>query len=125
MSDAKIIPPSLINKLRDPFFPFWSRIEAVDGGCWIWGDSVNDKGYGIFFFGRKRIRVHRITYHMLIGGIPLGLVSRGVGITAQNTRKTICVNGHQFSPENTKNVAGKRRCRLCAMIRKRKSRCKI
>ena len=41
-------------------------------------------------------------------------VLRGVGISAINAKKTQCLRGHPFSPENTHiDTLGNRRCRIC------------
>ena len=40
---------------------------------------------------------------------------RGVGVAAVNARKTHCIRGHEFTPENTKirQDNGNRQCRAC------------
>jgi hypothetical protein len=48
-------------------------------------------------------------------------VSRGLGPTAENARRTHCVNGHEFNPENTYvRPNGSRDCRECIRTRNRK-----
>lgn len=43
---------------------------------------------------------------------------RGVGPTALNARKTECVNGHEFTEDNTHVAAdGRRSCRACWRVR--------
>ncbi|MBM0235909.1 hypothetical protein JNW88_00205 [Micromonospora sp. ATA32] len=47
-------------------------------------------------------------------------VSRGLGPTADNARKTRCVSGHEFTPENTYvRPEGGRECRECIRTRNR------
>lgn len=40
-------------------------------------------------------------------------VLRGVGVTAENKRKTHCAHGHEFTTENTYRYGNKRHCRTC------------
>lgn len=107
---------------------FWTLVDKNHpSGCWVWGGSKS-KGYGSFYIrGHKNLRVHRIAYTLLKGPIPVGLtidhlcrnraccnpdhlepvtnrenVLRGVGVTAVHARQTHCVNGHPFTPENTR-----------------------
>lgn len=53
-------------------------------------------------------------------------VLAGTGLTAQNARKTQCVNGHEFTEENThvwdQNGHPARRCRACDAARMAESR---
>lgn len=95
----------------------------------------------------KVVLAHEYAYEMLIGPIPEGKVLdhiecdnpkcpnpfhvtpttnrenvlRGRGPCAINARKTHCIHGHEFTPENTmanslkKSIPG-RRCRTCADI---------
>ena len=52
---------------------------------------------------------------------------RGMGPTAINARRTHCVNGHEFTPENTyiRPDDGARDCRTCAREAKRRQREKL
>lgn len=124
-----------------------ARMEcAPDTGCWLWEGCTSD-GYGIIGIGKSGImRVHRASYEIHVGPIPEGMtldhlcrvrncmnprhmevvtrgenVLRGMGRSAQNARKTECVHGHEFTPENTyiELGSGKRSCRMC---RPRKNR---
>ena len=48
-------------------------------------------------------------------------VLRGVGISAENSRKTHCIDGHEFNEENTLVLKdGSRVCRACARERARR-----
>jgi len=40
---------------------------------------------------------------------------RGVGFVAENAKKTACVHGHEYTPENTIWRTGGRRCRICQL----------
>lgn len=52
---------------------FWSKVRKTDG-CWEWQACLNEKGYGIFGTGGKKIdRAHRISYRLLVGPVPNGM----------------------------------------------------
>lgn len=119
--------------------------------CWLWTAALHN-GYGSFYLpGAGTRRAHRIAYEALVGPIPEGLtldhlcrnrgcvnpahlepvtnkenILRGVGITAENARKTHCVNGHPLEGYNLMFQPGGRRCRECfrriQKIRKRRAR---
>jgi hypothetical protein len=120
-------------------------------GCWIWQLHVDPAGYGrVTLPGRPGYLAHRASYEAFVGQIPTGLVldhvkARGCRSTACvnpahlepvtnaenllrgetfqgiNARKTHCVNGHEFTPENTYVVPDKgwRQCRTCGRLRQR------
>ena len=124
-------------------------------GCWIWQGKPMSNGYGVICVEGKVSLAHRTSYEVLKGSIPRGLqidhicrvrmcvnpdhlrcvtitenVLCGEGLTAQNSRKTHCSEGHLFSPENTgiyvrKNGRPKRYCRQCENARTRRSRGKL
>lgn len=52
---------------------FWSKAEK-SGDCWIWQDSLTEKGYGQFRIGNKKIRAHRMAYLLSGGTIPNGMM---------------------------------------------------
>lgn len=106
--------------------------------CWWWtGDKTSD-GYGRIWKDGKTRYVHRVLYEHFRGEIPpnvqidhlcrnracgnpshMELVTsrentlRGEGPTSQNAQKTHCVNGHEYTPENTRYYKGGRYCRTC------------
>lgn len=110
--------------------------------CWLWPKFRDRDGYGRAFFRGSTWLAHRASYESLVGPIPDGLtldhlcrtracvnpehlepVTRGEnllrGETLQgiNSRKTRCVNGHEFTPENTYVTrSGHRACRACGRI---------
>lgn len=118
-----------------------NRTEVVDNGCIVWRGPLRN-GYGVLL----GMNAHRLAYIHNVGPIPEGLVldhlcrnracvnhlhlepvtqrenvMRGVNVTALNARKTHCVNGHEFTSENTWLENGsKRRCRRCAANRARR-----
>ena len=112
------------------------------GPCWLWLAYLSPSGYGVIWRNNRLVPAHRATYELLVGPHPAGLVPdhfcrvrhcvnpdhlemvtnavnvlRGVGACAQNKRKTHCVNGHEFTSENTIwRKGGHRACRACARI---------
>ena len=123
---------------------FNEKVRKTDG-CWLWTASVVSDGYGQMWLGRTMVRAHRLSYEIHKGPVPKGLfvchrcdVPRCVnpdhlfvGTNQDNQRdsaskgrtrnanpsKTHCMRGHEFSPENTRVVAGKRYCKTCQVAR--------
>lgn len=107
------------------------------------------KGYlfvGLTANSRKRVReVHRLVGEAFIGPLPPGLQTRHLdgnpannavtnlayGTQSENmqdsirhgthpmARKTHCLRGHEYTPENTKPARGGRACRECHRIKER------
>lgn len=136
----------MINRMVD-------KLKFSEEGCWHWQASDNGSGYGIIWLhGRRRI-AHRLFYQLLNGTIPDCLVVDHLcrnrrclnpehlepvmpkeniqrGETGQKTgawRKswTHCINGHEFTEENTLNHRRKnnrvyRVCLACAREKNRK-----
>lgn len=120
---------------------FWAKVGMPDPdtGCMEWLASKKPAGYGQFSARGPSEYAHRVSYELLVGPIPDGLVIdhlcrnracvrpdhlepvtnrvnglRGVGPAAQCARKTHCVHGHPFSAENTAfTPGGKRYCKEC------------
>jgi len=109
-------------------------------GCWIWTAWLSD-GYGLIKNDGRTIIAHRLAYELYKGPIPDGLeldhlcrnrccvnpdhlepvtrqanILRGMGLCAENAKKTHCSNGHPYDEKNTyvrKRVSGGRACRTC------------
>lgn len=124
----------------------------TDSGCWLWAGALS-QGYGSVSLDGRSQRAHRVVYKLLAGEIPDGLqldhlcrvrrcvnpshlepvtnrenAIRGVGWAGQHARKTHCVNGHEFSPENTYVWARdprRRYCRACTRRHRLAHRAKL
>lgn len=116
-------------------------------GCWRWNGSHAGNGYGCFILedgGKKG--VHRVAYEFFRGPIPAGLVIDHVwawgcrhldcfypghleAVTlAENNRRnsfarrTHCINGHEFTPENIYIRPGAATGRACKECRRNRTR---
>lgn len=94
-------------------------VVDANAGCWIWPSAQSSNGYGLVWDGAKMVRAHRFFYEHHIGPIPAGFqldhlcrvrlcvnpkhlelvtprqnVLRGIGICAENAKKTHCKYGH-------------------------------
>lgn len=132
----------------DVFTRFWAKVESdTNGDCWLWLGHRTDKGYGRMSVDGRLVRVHRLAYEHFVGPIPNGLqidhlcrnracvkpshlepvtnrenTLRGVNFIAQQARRTHCINGHEFTPENTrprKDHPG-RDCRTCNYLKNKR-----
>lgn len=116
---------------------FWPKVRMTHT-CWIWTAARNRHGYGLFPYDRGTL-AHRAAYELLVGQIPNGReldhlcrnpscvnpahlepvvhrenMLRGDTLGGRNAAKTHCVNGHEFTPENTYVFPnGHRKCRAC------------
>lgn len=117
---------------------FWSKVEKTNS-CWNWTGSKK-KGYGSIYVKPKEFLTHRLSYMILVSGIPDGMtidhlcrnraclnpkhlemvtlkenILRGNGVASINARKTHCKRGHKFSEDNIliQKSTGGRICRVC------------
>lgn len=116
-------------------FGFYTEPGA---GCWLWTGPSRDGRYGTIRCKGVVIPAHRWAYEHFVGPIPPGLepdhlcrntfcvnpdhleivtprenVRRSESPPGINARKTHCIHGHEFTPENTQTWHGKRQCRTC------------
>lgn len=117
---------------------FWKNVSIQNPDeCWPWLASKTSRGYGQIKLDRHSL-AHRIAFELIKGKIPDGLqidhlcrnrsccnpshmeavtqrenVLRGIGITAIYARKTRCLNGHEFTPANTKYIPSRPKSRRC------------
>lgn len=136
------------------FAAFWALVDSSGGpgACWLWRGRFRN-GYGAFSIRHFDFPAHRIAYTLCMGPIPEGLeldhvrargctsktcvnpahleavthrenCMRSTGVATINARKTHCINGHAFTPENTRMEFSrghtKRACRACDAIKQRK-----
>lgn len=44
---------------------FWTGVEiGSDSGCWPWRRSFCGKGYGVFYYGKRRFLAHRLSWEL-------------------------------------------------------------
>jgi hypothetical protein len=117
------------------FAPFVDRSYT---NCWEWDMYVAPNGYGKIRIGNRMIYAHRAAFELFVRPLEAGEyidhlcrnrkcvnpkhmeavphrinTLRGIGPAAVNHRKTHCINGHEFTEENTYRLNGKRHCRTC------------
>lgn len=123
---------------------FMSKVKQTDF-CWEWLPKRNSRGYGQFSLNGKTDLCHRVSFRHFKGDIingnqidhlcrntscvnPVHLeqvskkenLLRGVGISAKNSKKTHCPQGHEYSKENIIKTNNRRVCRECNKIRCKK-----
>jgi hypothetical protein len=122
--------------------------DTTVAGCWPWLGKRDHKDYGRIRVGAVSYPAHRFVFEAFGTAVPSELVLdhlcrnhwcvnpdhlevvtgrenalRGIGPTAINARKTHCIRGHEFTPENTaRNTDGARVCRECTRMRGRARR---
>ena len=54
---------------------FWSKVDQVEEGCWLWQGTMFSQGYGCFKIAGKLHKAHRVAYTLVMGAIPQGLLA--------------------------------------------------
>src|SRR5258708_37587974 len=62
-----------VNKLDSVFTSDYGTLMAPGAGCWVWTGAVQNKGYGLFWFGGNVELAHRVIYQFAVGLIPDGM----------------------------------------------------
>lgn len=127
----------------NPLERFMAKVDQNGpNGCWVWTAAKDREGYGRFGVANNGVLAHRAGYEMMVGPIPDGLqidhlcrntscvnprhlepvtpkvnVHRSFNVAALNVRKTHCIHGHEFTPENTAYIKLGRACRTCRRLR--------
>lgn len=124
---------------------FWRKVQKTDE-CWLWQGTRDRRGYGQLRVNKKSRPAHRISYELLVGPIPVGLVIdhlcrnpscvnpahleavtdrvnilRGSCLSAQRARQSYCKRGHPLVLTNVyRDKKGRRFCRTCKAERMKK-----
>lgn len=124
-----------------------AEVDPALGPCWLWMHLVNEGGYPIQKTHDTTIFVHRYMYEHLVGSVSEGFEldhlcrvrnccnpghlepvtprinqQRSNSFAGLNARKTHCIHGHEFTPENTyfpPKRPNRRQCRACVRERAR------
>lgn len=114
---------------------FWAKVEKTDS-CWLWTGAKISTGYGEIHVDQSMKLAHRVSWEMASGPIPRNMTidhlcrvrscvnpeHMEIVTAAENTRRgqrdavaarTHCFKGHPWTPENTLQSNGRRRCRTC------------
>ena len=64
-----------IQPTKDEARRFWELVErGKPGECWGWVGNMTPRNYGMFTLGGRSMQAHRISYTLMRGAIPDGLV---------------------------------------------------
>lgn len=103
------------------------KVSKEPSGCWRWTGTINNHGYGHFWYLGKVCRVHRVSLILAGVEVPDGMdvdhtcrnrwcvnpehlrvvtervnaIENNGSPLAVNAKKTHCPHGHPYSPENT------------------------
>lgn len=134
---------------------FFSKVNKTES-CWLWTAAHNGLGYGRIRIGGRKGRLvyaHRLSYEIVNGPIPEGLVidhlcrtpscvnpshleavsqktnsqrgEAGEHMKIYNGSKTHCPSGHPYDVVNTHHHGGRRHCRSCSRLRMAEKRASV
>lgn len=139
---------------RFPLSRIWDRYTVTETGCWEYSGDRLPTGYGRLMQDGRILLAHRVAWalthgeiadglyvchkcdnppcmnpaHLFLGDVRENNRDRTLKGREHNTRKTHCIRGHEFTPENTMPVGAKangeprRVCRTCDNSRHRAER---
>lgn len=138
----------IIRRRKPPIERFLSKVHFnTETGCWDWTAAKDSDGYGTFQYSHilsDHGHAYKFSYSFFVGQMPKGLqhdhlcrnrgcvnpfhlepvtcrenLLRGQTSAAANARKTHCIAGHMFSPQNTwvSKQNGSRHCKACLQRR--------
>ena len=117
---------------------FAAKYAVSETGCWEWTSTLNNKGYGRFYDGKRSVYAHRWSYERWVGPIPermdidhlcrntrcvnpahLEAVSHAENIRRgyEAKNQTHCKRGHELAVHALITSDGRRDCRACARLR--------
>lgn len=90
-----------------------NKYDIDSNGCWIYNGSSLSSGYGVFYYQSAGLMAHRISYQLLVGEIPDGLVLDHL------CRNKLCINPEHLEPvkqgENARRwFKGYKHCETCS-----------
>lgn len=132
---------------------FWAGVSKTES-CWPWLGAIASTGYGVMTSAdNRKVFAHRVSYELHREPIPDGMVIDhlcrvrhcvnpdhlrvvtnaenvlcGVGLTAENARKTHCKRGHALTGANLyipPKRPSERQCRACRLEHCRKQRASV
>ncbi len=143
---SKPVPPAT----PETFGRFFKNVKQQADGCWMW-TGTKGNGYGVFSLNGKPHRAHRVFYAWIFGNPPetetidhlcrttlcvnpthldsvTGWINvlRGTSPASTNAFKRECINGHPYTPENTRVQVSTqygtlwRSCKICNQARQKR-----
>lgn len=84
-----------------------SKIIVTNDGCWYWDGAKNSRGYSSICYKRRVWTGHRLTYTLLVGQIPDGLIIDHQCHTAECGLGDFCKHRACINPAHVKPATHK------------------